>query len=233
MKKSFITSSPLFHLFYPHNCIGCGSDVIDKENFICLECINDLPHTNFAMHANNPVEKKFWGRLALTSAMSQFYFSKVSIIQNIIHEFKYRGNRDAGLYLGSLIGQSLLNSNRFDVDVIIPIPLFEKKEKQRGFNQAAVLCKGISDAMNISVLENIVTRIVHTETQTKKHRAERWQNVEKSFSVTKPELLEDKHVLLVDDVITTGSTLEACGQQILKVNGARLSIATLAMASST
>ena len=233
MKKSFITSSPLFHLFYPHNCIGCGSDVIDKENFICLDCINDLPHTNFAMHANNPVEKKFWGRLALTSAMSQFYFSKISIIQNIIHEFKYRGNREAGLYLGRLIGQSLLNSNRFDVDVIIPIPLFEKKEKQRGFNQAAVLCQGISEAMNISVLENIVTRIVHTETQTKKHRAERWQNVEKSFSVTKPELLEDKHVLLVDDVITTGSTLEACGQQILKVNGTRLSIATLAMASST
>ena len=233
MKRSFITSSSLFHLFYPHNCIGCGSDVIDKENFICLECINDLPYTNFAMHANNPVEKKFWGKVALTSAMSLFYFSKVSIIQNIIHEFKYRGNREAGHYLGRLIGQSLANSNRFDVDIIIPIPLFEKKEKQRGFNQAAILCKGISEAMNRVVLQNIVTRIVHTETQTKKHRAERWQNVEKSFSVTKPELLEGKHVLLVDDVITTGSTLEACGSQILKVNGARLSIATLAMASST
>jgi ComF family protein len=233
MKKSFITSSPLFHLFYPHNCIGCGSDVIDKENFICLECINELPYTNFAMHANNPVEKKFWGKIALTSAMSLFYFSKVSIIQNIIHEFKYGGNREAGHYLGRLIGQSLANSNRFDIDIIIPIPLFKKKEKQRGFNQAAVLCKGISEVMNTVVLQNIVTRVVHTETQTKKHRAERWQNVEKSFSVTKPELLEGKHVLLVDDVITTGSTLEACGSQILKVNGARLSIATLAMASST
>ncbi|HXS55915.1 MAG TPA: phosphoribosyltransferase family protein [Hanamia sp.] len=233
MKKSFITSSPLFHLFYPHNCIGCGSDVIDKENFICLECINELPYTNFAMHANNPVEKKFWGKIALTSAMSLFYFSKVSIIQNIIHEFKYGGNREAGHYLGRLIGQSIANSNRFDIDIIIPIPLFKKKEKQRGFNQAAVLCKGISEVMNTVVLQNIVTRVVHTETQTKKHRAERWQNVEKSFSVTKPELLEGKHVLLVDDVITTGSTLEACGSQILKVNGARLSIATLAMASST
>lgn len=233
MKSSFITSLPIFHLFYPHNCIGCGSDVIDKETFICLDCINDLPHTNFSMHANNPVEKKFWGKLALTSAMSQFYFSKVSIIQNIIHEFKYRSNREAGHYLGRLMGESLVNSNRFNVDTIIPIPLFEKKEKQRGFNQAAILCKGISEVMNINVLENIVTRIVHTETQTKKHRAERWQNVEKSFFVTKPELLEGKHILLVDDVITTGSTLEACGSQILKVNGVRLSIATLAMASST
>src|SRR6185437_7913352 len=113
----------------------------------------------------------------------------VSIIQNIIHEFKYGGNREAGHYLGRLIGQSIANSNRFDIDIIIPIPLFKKKEKQRGFNQAAVLCKGISEVMNTVVLQNIVTRVVHTETQTKKHRAERWQNVEKSFSVTKPALL--------------------------------------------
>ncbi len=195
-----------------------------------MQCINDLPHTNFAMHANNPVEKRFWGRIAVTSAMSEFYFSKASAIQNIIHEFKYKGNKKAGRYLGELIGKSLLNSNRFNIDVIVPIPLFEKKEKLRGFNQAAILCEGISETMNVPVVKNAVHRIVSTQTQTKKHRAERWINVEKSFSVNQPQLLEGKHILLVDDVITTGATLEACGAAILKINNVRLSIATLAMA---
>lgn len=231
LKQSFIASSPVFHLFFPHNCIGCGSDVISKENFLCLECINDLPHTNFAMHANNPVEKKFWGRVPLSSAMSEFYFSKASIIQNIIHEFKYKGNRKVGHYLGKLIGKSLLNSNRFNIDAIIPIPLFEKKEKQRGYNQAAILCEGISEIMNVPLIKKNVIRIVHTDSQTKKHRAERWKNVESSFSIAKPQHLEGKHILLVDDVITTGSTLEACALEILKVDNVRLSLATLATTS--
>jgi ComF family protein len=231
LKQSFLISTSLFHLFYPHNCIGCGSDILENENFLCLECINNLPHTHFAMHANNPVEKIFWGRVAITAAMSEFYFSKASIIQNLIHEFKYKGNKKIGLYLGSLIGESLLNSNRFHIDAIIPLPLFEKKEKKRGYNQAEILCNGISEVMNIPIIKNNVIRIIPTETQTKKHRAERWQNVEKSFTVLQPEYLEGKHILLVDDVITTGATLEACASEILKVNNVSLSVATLAKAT--
>jgi len=231
LKQSFFISTSLFHLFYPHNCIGCGSDVLENENFLCLECINNLPHTHFAMHANNPVEKIFWGRVAITAAMSEFYFSKASIIQNLIHEFKYKGNKKIGHYLGSLIGESLLNSNRFHINAIIPLPLFEKKEKKRGYNQAEILCNGISEVMNIPIIKNNVIRIIPTETQTKKHRAERWQNVEKSFTVLQPEYLEGKHILLVDDVITTGATLEACASEILKVNKVHLSVATLAKAT--
>jgi ComF family protein len=231
LKQSFLISTSLFHLFYPHNCIGCGSDILENENFLCLECINNLPHTHFAMHANNPVEKIFWGRVAITAAMSEFYFSKASIIQNLIHEFKYKGNKKIGLYLGSLIGESLLNSNRFHIDAIIPLPLFEKKEKKRGYNQAEILFNGISEVMNIPIIKNNVIRIIPTETQTKKHRAERWQNVEKSFTVLQPEYLEGKHILLVDDVITTGATLEACASEILKVNNVSLSVATLAKAT--
>ncbi|MEP6951397.1 MAG: phosphoribosyltransferase family protein [Ginsengibacter sp.] len=224
--------SPLLHFFYPHNCLGCGSDVIEKENFLCLECINNLPHTGFALHANNPVEKIFWGRIPVAAAMSEFYFSKDSIIQNLIHEFKYRGNRKAGLYLGNLIGTSLLNSNRFaHIDALVPLPLFAQKEFKRGYNQSSILCAGINEITNSPLITRNVTRIVHTETQTKKSRIQRWENVEKSFSVLEPGSLEGKHILLVDDVITTGATLEACGAEILKIEGTTLSIAALAIAT--
>jgi ComF family protein len=232
MKLSPAVLSPLIHLFYPHNCLGCGSDIVEKENFICLECINNLPHTGFATHANNPVEKLFWGRIPVAAGMSEFYFSKDSIVQNLIHEFKYRANRKVGLYLGKLIGKSLLQSGRFDaIDALVPLPLFAQKEFKRGYNQSAILCAGISEIMSIPVLTKNIIRIVHTETQTKKSRIQRWENVEKSFSVLKPADVEGKHILLVDDVITTGATLEACGAEILKAADTTLSIATLAMAT--
>jgi ComF family protein len=219
-------------MLYPHNCLGCGSDVLSTGNLLCLECIGNLPHTGFALHANNPVEKIFWGRLPVTAGMSEFYFSKESIIQNCIHEFKYRGNRKIGLFLGNLMAKSLLGSNRFSsVDVMVPLPLFLQKEYKRGYNQAAVLCEGIHQVMDIPVIAKNVARVLHTDTQTRKGRTERWENVAESFAVTLPESLEGKHVLLVDDVVTTGATLEACGVAILKVPGTMLSIATLAIAT--
>ena len=222
--------SPLVHFFYPHNCIGCGSDIIEKENFLCLECINDLPHTDFATHAGNPVEKIFWGRIPVTFGMTEFYFSKDSIIQNCIHEFKYRGNKKLGSYLGKIIGRTMLSSNRFsNIDFLIPLPLFTEKEFKRGFNQSSILCCGINEVTNIPVITKNVIRIIHTETQTKKGRIQRWENVEKSFSVIEPEILRGKHILLVDDVITTGATIEACGREILKIDGVQLSVASLAI----
>jgi ComF family protein len=184
------------------------------------------------MHSANPVEKIFWGRLPLVAAMSEFYFSKGSIIQKLIHEFKYNGNKEIGEYLGAMIGESLRETNRFkNIDSLIPMPLFKAKEHKRGFNQATILCNGISKVMNIPVEKNNVVRKRFTETQTKKHRTERWENVTDSFKINDTSLIRGKHILLVDDVITTGATLEACGTEILKVEDTRLSIATLACAS--
>lgn len=224
--------SPLAHLFYPHVCTGCGSDLVEEDNLLCLTCINDLPHTNFAMHAANPVEKIFWGRLPLTAAMSEFYFAKGTLIQILIHQFKYKSNTDVGLYLGAMIGRSLLGNNRFTkIDALVPLPLFADKEFKRGYNQAAILCNGISEVTNLPVLKNNVVRKRFTETQTKKHRTERWENVDSSFEINNPREIKGKHILLVDDVVTTGATLEACGAEILTIEGANLSVATLAFAS--
>jgi len=220
------------HLFYPHICTGCGSDLLEKDQLLCLKCINDLPHTGFARFTNNPVEKYFRGRIPLAAAHSEFYFSKGSLIQQLIHELKYKSNTSIGAYMGELMGLSLLKSDRFStVDALIPLPLFADKEQQRGYNQAAVICEGLSTIMNIPSLIGNVTRERFTETQTRKHRTERWENVHESFAVRNSQALNNKHLLLVDDVVTTGATLEACGTVILQATNARLSIATLAHAS--
>lgn len=232
MKLHSAILSPLVHFFYPHNCIGCGSDVLQPDNLLCLECISQLPLTNFALHANNPVEKIFRGRLNIHAAMSEIYFSKNSIMQNCIHEFKYRGNKKMGLILGKMMGKSLAQASRFsNIDALVPLPLFTRKETRRGFNQATILCEGIADIIHIPIIRKNVIRNTATETQTKKGRIQRWENVEKSFAVLDSSGLEGKHILLVDDVITTGATLEACGAEILKTAGVNLSIATLAFAT--
>ncbi len=220
-----------FHLFYPHICCGCGSDLLQEENMLCLKCIAELPETDFALHANNPVEKTFWGRLPVTSASSQYYFTKDSLIQSLIHQFKYQGNKAIGLWLGKMMGQSFLQTPRFsNIDLILPLPLFPDKEKRRGYNQATLLCDGISEMLQIPVYKKTLRRVRHTETQTHKSRIERWQNVEGVFMVHEPDKISDRKILLVDDVITTGATLEACGNELLKIAGVTLCIATLAYA---
>ena len=179
--------SPLLHFIYPHICIGCGSDVLDADNFLCLDCINNLPHTGFAMHANNPVEKIYRGRMAITAGMSEIYFAKNSIIQNLIHEFKYKGNKKIGAYLGRMMGNSLQNSNRFmDIDYLVPIPLFTEKEFKRGFNQASILCQGISEVLGIPIVSKNVMRNIHTETQTKKRKSRKMEKRGKKIFGNRP-----------------------------------------------
>jgi len=220
------------HLFYPHICTGCGSDILSKENLLCARCLNDLPVTGFAVHPNNPVEEIFWGRINLKAAHSEFYFDKDALIQHLVHQLKYKSNQSIGVYLGELMGKTLLNSKRFEnIDALIPLPLYAEKERKRGYNQAAIICNGMSQIMNIPVITTKLQRQRYTETQTKKHRTERWENVEGSFKVNDADALKGKHLLLVDDVVTTGATLEAAGMVLLKVPDVSLSIATLTLAS--
>lgn len=222
----------LLQIVFPHVCSGCGSDLLNEESQLCLRCLTSLPETNFQLHEGNPVEKLFWGRLKLASATAQYYFTKESLMQHLMHQFKYKGNKELGLQLGRLIGSSLIIANRFNtIDGLIPLPLFPAKEKRRGYNQATVLCEGISEIMEVPVLKNVITRTRFTDTQTKKGRLERWLNMEGNFELINREAILNKHLLLVDDVVTTGATLEACGHELLQADNIRLSIATLCQAT--
>ena len=217
----------VIHLLFPHICSGCGNDIPDPVSSLCLRCLDALPETNFESHPDNPVEKKLWGRLKVENAAAQYYFTGESLMKRLMHQFKYRGNKELGLQLGRMMGDNLGRSGRFNVDALVPLPLFPAKEKRRGYNQAAILCDGIAESLQVPVLKDIIIRSEHTDTQTKKKRIERWQNMEGKFIVVKPDAIQNKHLLLVDDVITTGATLEACGSELLKAGNTRLSIATL------
>lgn len=217
------------HLFFPHVCAGCGSDIINHKHQLCLKCLSALPVTNFFSQPGNPVEKKFYGRIPVRNVGSGYFFTEDSLLETVIYELKYKGNKDIGFYLGQLLGKFLANNNAFDdVEVLVPLPLNPKRQKKRGYNQAAALCNGIASVWKRPVIENAVIRNVNTETQTHMGRITRWKNMDGVFAIAEPTLIQDKHILLVDDVITTGASLEACGSEILKIRGASLSIATLA-----
>ena len=221
----------LIQILFPHVCSGCGSDILSRETVLCMHCMESMPETGFEHHADNPVEKKFWGRIKLEHATAQYYFTRESLMQRLMHQFKYKGNRDLGFQLGVLMGAAIKKSGRFNVDSLVPLPLFRMKEKKRGYNQAAVLCDGLAESLEVPVLKDVVIRSHHTDTQTKKGRIERWQNMESKFMLMQPEAVSHKNVLLVDDVITTGATLEACGAELLKAKNVNLSIAALCYAS--
>jgi ComF family protein len=219
----------LLHLFFPHTCAGCGSDVIAEDHQLCIRCLAELPTTNFFDHHDNPVERVFYGRLPIRNAASAYFFTKDSLIQQLIFQLKYRGNKEIGIYLGKLLGKLILKSHRFEnIDALVPLPLNPKREKKRGYNQATQICRGIAEVIKKPIIEKVVNRKVFTETQTHKGRISRWENMDGVFAANDPTLLADKHLLLVDDVVTTGATLEACGSEILKIPGTTLSLATLA-----
>ena len=217
------------HIFFPHLCEGCGTDYIYPQDFLCAKCMHRLPTTGYFDIAANPVEKIFYGRLHIEKAAAAFYFTKVSLIQHLISELKYKNNKAAGFFLGRMMGQYLANTTRFEsVDILIPLPLHPRKEQLRGYNQAKIICDGIQSIWKKPVAQNALKRAHFRETQTQQNRVNRWQNMEGNFELAAPELVKNRHILLVDDVITTGATLEAAGSALLNTTGTRLSIAAAA-----
>lgn len=222
----------IINLVYPFICAGCGSDLLSRHSYLCLDCINEMPHTDFHLHLLNPVEKIFRGRIPITSATAAVYFTKQSSVQQLLHRLKYRGDKRAGEYMGRIMGKNLKSCEWLhDVDGIVPLPLNIKKERKRGYNQAEIICGGISEEMNVRIFNDIVSRTSFSETQTHKSRMERWSNIEGKFQLNKSVDVSIRHLLLVDDVVTTGATLESCGRELLKSDGVKLSIATFAYTS--
>lgn len=222
----------LLHLFFPHVCPGCGSDALSSGSLLCLSCLEDLPDTGFHPCPDNPVEKLFWGRLPLVAATAQFYFTKGTLVQRLLHECKYRNNRRLCFFLGQRMGQALLQSHRFaSVEALVPLPLHRGRLRRRGYNQTELLCEGMGSVLRQPVLTDLVYRTGNTESQTRKSRVQRWKNVEDRFALGNTGAAEGKHLLLVDDAVTTGATLEACGRCLLSLAGTRLSIAALCLSA--
>ncbi|HEY5510743.1 MAG TPA: ComF family protein [Prolixibacteraceae bacterium] len=218
-------------LFYPRLCKGCQTSLVRGEAVICLGCQADLPKTGFEKTPDNPVAQLFWGRAEIQLASAFCSFDKGGIMQRFLHQLKYKGSKEVGEKLGLLFGLDLIQNLPYqDIELLVPVPLHPKREHKRGYNQSAEIVKGMSDAMGKPFSTGNLTRNHYSDTQTNKSRFERWENVKELFSVRKPEQLEGKHLLLIDDVVTTGSTLEACANVLLKVPGTKVSIATLAYA---
>ena len=222
--------SPLFNLFYPEVCACCSTPLLDQENLICLTCQFDLPIVDNGNYKNNLTMKIFMGRVPLERAASFLYYYQSGKAKQLIHELKYQNKQEIGNLIADWFGSQLAKSEDFkDFDCIIPVPLHRKKLKKRGYNQLTKFGKRLGELLQIDYTENLLQRVSFTHTQTKKKRLDRFQNTSSKFVLEDFKTLQNKHVLLIDDVVTTGATLEACCKELLKSDGIKISIATIAI----
>lgn len=220
-----------FNLIFPRLCFACNEALLKGENFLCISCQINLPKTDFHKDKENRVAQSFWGRINIEIATSYYYFNKGGKVQNLIHHLKYKGDKEVGEYIGKQYGYDLREVEHFQsIDFIVPVPLHPKKEKKRGYNQSEWFAKGLSTTMGIPINTEILYRKENSETQTKKGRYDRWENVNEVFGVKQEAKIAGKNILLVDDVITTGATLEACAEVLLKQKTGVIKIATIACA---
>ncbi len=221
----------LAHLFFPRRCVVCGTCLQAGEEILCMHCNLAMPRTNYHLCADNPVERMFWGKVPLQRATSYLFYHKGSEYRRILHLLKYSGRRDIGETMGRFLAAELAECNFFEgVDVLVPVPLHPCKEKKRGYNQCVCIARGISAVTGIPLCTSAVVRSVRTDSQTRKLGHERWKNMESVFALHHPELLAGKHVLIIDDVLTTGATLTACADALSKAPEIRVSLLTLAVA---
>ena len=223
----------ILNLFYPRVCAACGEPLLKDEETVCLKCRFTLPQTGYELNPDNPLTQNFYGRVRFHAVTACFFFAKTGKVQHLIHELKYKGNKEAGVFLGQQLGESIKEAPLFQgIDFLIPVPLHPKREKQRGYNQSLMIAKGINEETDIPIGDKYLIRAVNTATQTKKSKEERYQNVKDIFEVHFADELQGKHVLLIDDVLTTGATLESCAHQLENIPGITISAATAACAGN-
>jgi len=218
-------------LIYPHLCASCSKPLYNHEHHICTYCRYQLPKTNFHLEKDNPISRIFWGRVNIHAATSCYYFNKGGKTQRLIHQLKYLGRKEIGITIGKFLGSDLINAPLFsDIECIVPVPLHRSRKRKRGYNQSDYFAKGLSESMETTDINDNLVRASAGSSQTRKTHYERWENVASAFEVKRPDQLKGKHILLVDDVITTGATLESCAHTLLEIPDTTLSIATIACA---
>jgi ComF family protein len=223
--------SDLVALFMPRRCAACDMGLMRFEESLCMMCMRDLPRARFHDDPSNRVEQLFWGKLQLEAASAFLLFSRSGKVQRMLHRLKYGNDHTVGHVLGRLMAEELMASDRFrTVDTLMPVPLHPRKERMRGFNQSQVLVDGMRQVWPLPCATKELMRVVKTPSQTRRGRLDRWTNVKEAFQLADPEALRDRHVLLVDDVVTTGATLEGCAKALDEVPGLRISICTVACA---
>ena len=213
-------------IFYPNQCEICQKDLGLNENHLCLTCLYDLPYIKGNKSQENALSQLFWGRADVIHTQALFNYQKGNQVQDILHLIKYKSKTKLAEFFGEKLGALIKDYQ--NIDYILPIPLHPKKLRKRGFNQSSLIAKGMERTANVKVNEKILKRVKHNPSQTTVTKFDRWENVRSIFEVKKPKKVQGKHVLVVDDVLTTGATIESCVQQLLKIEGCKVSVATLA-----
>ena len=219
-------------LFWPNVCVCCSTALMRGEEYICAHCIHGLPKTDFHKIDNNPVAQIFWGRALLENATAHYFFSKGNRVQKLVYQLKYKGQKEIGTILGQEMGKSLRGSRFSEIDIIVPVPLHSQKLRKRGYNQSEWIAQGVAKILDKPVDVNTLARLFFSDSQTRKKRFDRWQNVNCGFGLTNSDTFAGQHILLIDDVITTGATLEACINAVLSVPETKVSVAALTFATA-
>jgi len=219
----------IYNLFFPKICLSCTSVLTDNENLICTYCNHNLPLTDYTSLENNPLQASFSGRILLEQATSLLFYHKIGIVQKLIHQLKYKGHQEVGTFLGNWLGNEMKINNRFNaIDYIIPVPLHHKRFKERGYNQLDYFGQSLSEKLQVPFEVNLLQKVTNTKKQSKKNRFARMHKVDTIFKLNANKDFSGKHILLIDDIITTGATIESCYDCLSKIKDVKISIAVMA-----
>jgi len=219
----------IFDLFFPEECLNCSSVLQVQGKLLCVFCLSELPLTNYSKQPKNRLEMTFRGRIPLKAATSLLYFERKGLVQKLIHRLKYHGKAEIGTFLGLWLAREIQESNRFEgIDIVIPVPMHPSKEKERGYNQVMGFASVLAKELKAELKADFLIKVNNRKTQTSKNRFDRLKILENDYQLNNSCLIDNAHVLLVDDIITSGATIEACGMQLLKQSGVQLSLASMA-----